>query len=233
MTASSRKHEDKDLTLTPLPRQRLAEQIAEMLRHQIILGELEPGVPIHERETAEALGVSRTPLREALFILESDGLIRMAPARTPVVADPSYREIADMLRVQSALEGLAGECVCDTISDEEVDEIAELNERMNVLSEGPDTIEFFRIDMAFHEAIVAATRNDPLIRTHRQYHIRLWRARYQASANKVKRGLTLQDHGRIVDGLRTRDKKLTSDLMHTHLNRAVVNIRSIYKDRTD
>ncbi len=216
--------------LPSLPRQRLAEQIAEMLRHQIILGDLGPGVPVHERETAEALGVSRTPLREALFILEADGLVRMAPARTPTVADPSFIEISQMLLVQSALEGLAGECACAQISDAEVIEIAALHDRLMALSDSDDALEFFRIDMAFHEAIVASTGNDPLIRTHRQYHIRLWRARYQSSEKRVNRKKTLQDHGRIVEGLRGRDPTIAGGILREHLLRAIQNLSEIYNE---
>lgn len=219
--------------LPALPRQRLAEQIAEMLRHQIILGDLEPGVSIHERETAEALGVSRTPLREALFILEADGLVRMAPARTPVVVDPDYREVADMLRVQSALEGLAGEIACEVASDEEIEEIAGLHDQLLKASRSKDPLEMFSIDMAFHEAIVAATGNDALIRTHRQYHIRLWRARYQASAARVRREKTLEEHSRVVEGLRARDGQTTSTILRNHLRRAIDNIAEIYRNRAD
>lgn len=219
-------------TLSALPRKRLAEQIAEMLRHKIILGDLLPGVAIHERETANALGVSRTPLREALFILESDGLVDMAPARTPTVTDPSYTDLTHMLEVQSALEALAGECACDVISDAELDEIEDIHKQLLVASEGTDPLEFFRIDMAFHTAIVAATRNAPLIRTHKQYHIRLWRVRYHASSKRLKRKLTLDDHGNIVNALRNRDKALTSQILRAHLRRAITNISIIFEEQS-
>jgi len=98
------------IKLPTLPRQRLGDQIAAVLRQQILLGDLKPGNNIPERETSAALGVSRTPLREALLVLEAEGLVEMAPAKSPTVAQPSLIEVTHLLLVQSALEALAGEC---------------------------------------------------------------------------------------------------------------------------
>ena len=115
MKCHGAKLENKDNKLLVIPtilRKRLGDQIADVLRKQILLGELRPGQNIPERETAEALGVSRTPLREALVILDGEGLVLMAPAKSPIIADPSIEDITQLLLVQSALEALAGECAC-------------------------------------------------------------------------------------------------------------------------
>ena len=90
------------------PRQSLASEAADNLREFILLGRLAPGMPVRERDLAEAFGISRTPLKEALRILEAEGLIVYGPTRRPRVADPSLAEINDWLRVQGALEALAG-----------------------------------------------------------------------------------------------------------------------------
>jgi len=96
-----------DLSEIPaLSRKRLGDRIADVLRKQIVLGDLAPGSRIPERETAIALGVSRTPLREALVILESEGLLNMAPARSPVVANPTPDDLIQLLLVQNARKKL-------------------------------------------------------------------------------------------------------------------------------
>ena len=86
------------------PRRSLAMEAAESLREFILLGKLAPGVPVRERDLAEAFGISRTPLKEALRILEAEGLIEYGPTRRPFVADPTLVQINEWLRVQGALE---------------------------------------------------------------------------------------------------------------------------------
>ena len=216
------------IELPPLPRQRLGDQIAEVLRKQILLGDLKPGRNIPERETSAALGVSRTPLREALLTLEAEGLVEMVPAKSPVVAKPSLIEVTHLLLVQSALEALAGECACDEITEDEFDKIDSMHETMLATSETADPIAFFQTDMGFHEAIVASTKNLSLIKTHKQYHARLWRARFMSSRPKISRELAMADHSKIVDGLRARDKKQVSASMQDHLRRAIDNVRLVF-----
>lgn len=231
MNAEKDKKASETPVLPVLMRQRLAEQIAELLRQQIIMGDLKPGTAIHERETSEALGVSRTPLREALLILEADGLIVINPSRSPVIVDPSLKEITDMLHVQSALESLAGEIACDVISETELSELEEIHSRLEKLSVEQNKIEFFQKDMEFHTTLVSATGNLALIRTHRQYHTRLWRARYMVSIQKVNRKLTLEDHRSILDNLRSRKKALVSETLKNHLGRAITKVTALHKDQ--
>ena len=211
-----------------MSRQRLGEQIADILRKQILLGEMIPGRNIPERETAQALGVSRTPLREALLILEGEGLVLMAPAKSPIVANPSIEDITQLLLVQSALEGLAGECACEKITTDELDRIQSMHEEMLVKADHAGALDFFSLDMAFHNAIVAATKNQPLIKTHAQYNSRLWRVRFMSSRRRVKkRSITLLEHANIVEGLRLRDKEQTSGALEKHLRDAITNIAGV------
>ncbi|MGA0251463.1 MAG: GntR family transcriptional regulator, partial [bacterium] len=86
------------------PRKSLAEEAAEALRELILLEKLKPGIPIPERDLASVLGISRTPLREALKILEHEGLIEYSSTRRPFVANPSLLELADLIKVIGALE---------------------------------------------------------------------------------------------------------------------------------
>lgn len=216
------------ITLPTLPRQRLGDQIADVLRQQILLGDLKPGNNIPERETSAALGVSRTPLREALLVLEADGLVEMAPAKSPIVAQPSLIEVTHLMLVQSALEALAGECACDEATTEEIDEIETMHKTMLDMSEDRDPIELFQIDMEFHEAIIASTKNLSLIKTHKQYHARLWRARFLSSRSRVTHEMAMVDHGRIVEGLRRRDKNQVSADMEEHLRRAIENVKIVF-----
>ena len=227
---------DKSATAPMLPglsRQRLADQIAGVLREQMLTGTLNPGNPIHERETAEALGVSRTPLREAILILEAEGLVETSPARSPIVADPSLDELTDLLVVLAHLEALAGELACTKASDEDLAEIRKFYQWMVDHNDGPDTVAYFKTDMAFHRAIVEATGNQPLIKTHQQYNARLWRARYMSSRSRMGRIETMRDHGDIIAALEARDGARTASVLRRHLTQAIRNISRILSESSE
>ncbi|NRA21156.1 MAG: GntR family transcriptional regulator [Oceanospirillaceae bacterium] len=206
------------------PRLTLADEAADNLREFILLEKLAPGTPIPERELAGALGISRTPLREALRLLEIEGLVEYSSTRRPKVADPSIEEIEQNIVVLGALESLAGGLACQHASDAAIDVILQLNQRM-ATGEAADELEFFRLDMLFHAKIVEASGNEPLIETHRQYNARLWRARFISSRRSTRRVNTLAEHQAISEALQQRDAAATEQLMRSHLSSTVENIK--------
>lgn len=214
----------------PLERRSLAEQAADELRKLILLERLKPGTVIPERDIAQALGVSRTPLREALRLLAVEGLVEIAPLQAPRVADPSLQELRHLLQIQGALEGLAGELACAEATDAELRHFAKLEKQMRRLSEQPDAMRFFECDMAFHRAIVEAAHNPPLAETHAAYHARLWRARFISSRRRVNREGTLNQHRQIVDALSARDPRKAANALKQHLKTAVTNIQKAHRD---
>lgn len=213
------------------PRLTLAEVAANKLREFILLEKLPPGATISERDVATALGISRTPLRAALAILEQEGLIDYSVTRRPRVANPSLEEIAQNLIVIGALEALAGELACQHASDDEIAHIVELNRQMQEGSGHLEPLEFFRTDMAIHEAIVRASGNLPLIETHRQYNARLWRARFVSSRRSAGRERTLAEHSAIATALSARDAKASAAALRAHLASAINNISFALKER--
>jgi DNA-binding GntR family transcriptional regulator len=227
MSAPDVESSNNAVQIPGLARQRLADQIADVLREQMLVGSLVPGSPIHERETAAALGVSRTPLREAVLILEAEGLVDTSPARSPIVANPSLEELTNLLIVQCTLEGLAGELACLNATDDEISAIRGYYETMVQTNDSPNTVEFFRTDMTFHESIVQASRNQPLIKTHKQYNTRLWRARYMSSRSRLGRINTMRDHAEMLGGLEARDGARIAAVMREHLTAAIINVTKI------
>ena len=213
------------------PRRSLAEEAAENLREFILLGKLQPGTAIPERDLAQALGISRTPLREALRLLEIDGLVEYSATRRPHVADPSLEELAQNIKVLGALEALAGETACVEATDAEIAEIQRLRQAMDENSETLAPLEFFQFDMSFHSAIVSASRNSPLIETHRQYNARLWRARFLSSRRASRRDNTLTEHAQIADSLGRRDAQATADALKDHLKSTIANIANIQSSK--
>jgi len=214
-----------------IERKSLAERIADELRDLVLVEKLAPGAPIPERETAEALGVSRTPLRESLRILAAEGLVEIEPNRAPTVANPSIADIGKLLEVQGALESLAGELACEHASEANINDIVDIESEMRAASDHSDPLDFFQLDMTFHSLIVAASGNEPLIQTHRNYNSRLWRARFISSRQRVNRPGTLKQHVTIVDALKKRDSAACASALRAHLQAGYMNIESVLSSR--
>lgn len=213
---------DADLALER-PRATLAEIAADKLREFILLEKLRPGAPVPERDISAALGISRTPLRGALTMLEQEGLVRYSATRRPHVADPSLQEISQYLVVMGTLEALAGELACDAASDEQIYEIVAMEQSLADRSGKVEALEFFRGDMQMHTAIVKAAGNPALMATHQQYNARLWRARFVSSRRSSGREQTIAEHKAIVEGLSSRNASATAASLRTHLSSAVAN----------
>lgn len=211
------------------PRKTLAEEAADNLREFILLEKLAPGTAISEVELADALGISRTPLREALRLLEIEGLVEYTSTRRARVADPSLEELSKYIKVLGALEALAGELACEQASDADITEIVALGREMEEGVAVNDPLTSFRLDMAFHARLVEASRNEPLIETHRQYNARLWRARFISSRRKTRRDTTLMQHDHISEALQRRDKQAVAHALRAHLDTTILNIRGVFE----
>ncbi len=225
---------DSDLqshgALPRMARKSLAEQVADELRNLVLLEKLKPGAAIPERETAEALGVSRTPLRESLRILASEGLVDIAPNRAPRVADPSLSDIRSLLQVQGVLEALAGELACEVGSDAELKAIHALEKEMQRVSDSCEPVEFFKMDMRFHESIVAASKNQALVTTHKTYNTQLWRARFIASRTRVNRVGILEQHSEIAEALISRQSDNCARALRRHLEFGFRSISKVFRE---
>ena len=209
----------------------LSEDAAATLREMILLEKLPAGMALPERDLAEALGVSRTPMREAIRLLANEGLVSYTPSRRPYVADPSLDEINECLRVQGALEALAGEWACELASDKELQHIAAINLSIAESADAEGKLAAFQQDMQFHDAIVAASRNKALFETHAKYNARLWRVRFLSSQRHQGRDETRREHLEIVDALMVRDPQRTAEALKNHLRTAESNIAAALAER--
>nr|WP_306269424.1 GntR family transcriptional regulator [Pararhizobium sp. IMCC3301] len=211
----------------------LAEDAAQTLRSMILLEKLPPGISLPERELSEALGISRTPLREAIRLLANEGLVQFTAARRPFVANPTLDEINNCLRVQGALEAVAGELACVRASDGELQEIAKINQAIAEINtdDGDGKLAGFQADMRFHEAIVRAAGNPPLAETHAAYNARLWRVRFLSSQRRAGRISTRQEHSDIVAALLARDARAAARALKAHLKTAETNIAQALSER--
>jgi DNA-binding GntR family transcriptional regulator len=183
----------------------LAEQIATQLRREILRGKLPPGATIKERDNASEMGVSRTPLREAIRILATEGLVELRPARSPIVSMPTVKQVSDDIEVLLAVEILSAELACVRATDEDIAGIAAIQAEIAAKFDTVDPLDLFEIDMNFHRAIALAAHNAPLADIHRTFLGRLWRSRFLAAVQRRNRERVVAHHDDILAALQNRD----------------------------
>ncbi|MHA6262551.1 GntR family transcriptional regulator [Arenibacterium sp. CAU 1754] len=209
--------------------QNLPEQIAQQLRRDILQGKLQPGASIKERDNASDLGVSRTPMREAIRILAKEGLVQLRPARSPIVAQPSLAEVSNSIDVLSALEMLSGKLACLRASDKEIAEIRKSERYLAENYDKLDDVERFEADMNFHIAIAKASHNEALAETHMSYLARLWRARFLSAMKKRSRDRVLRQHEAIIRSIEARDVAATQAALDDHLEHLLINVEEFFE----
>lgn len=211
----------------------LAEQIARQLRRDILRGKLPPGTSLKERDNAAEMGVSRTPMREAIRILAQEGLVILRPARSPIVAQPSIKEISDQVEVLLALEKLSAELACKNATDAEIDALAGTLDYMDKNFESADPLDMFEVDMGFHAELVRMSHNDVIAELHQTLLERLWRARYLAARRRRNRERVIVQHGGIVEALRNRDRAAALDAIEKHLGHLDRDIRAVLEQEAE
>lgn len=195
----------------------LAEQIAAQLRRSILRGTLAPGAPLKERDTAAAMGVSRTPMREAIRVLAQEGLVVLRPARSPVIAQPTIKDVCDQIIVLRTLEILSARLACVAATDADLADIARLHREVAEKYDALDALDAFELDMGFHRRIAQASGNAALAETHEAYLARLWRARYLSARMRRNRARVVGNHEGLLAALMARDETAVEAAARAHL----------------
>jgi DNA-binding GntR family transcriptional regulator len=197
----------------------LHDEVLARLRDYIVEGNLEDGARIPERELSLRFGISRTPLREALKVLASEGLIELLPnrgARVRTMRAEDIREVFDMI---GGLEALAGRLACEQISEAEIAEIEALHHEMYGFYLRRNLHDYFRCNQAIHQKIVDAARNNALRMTYATLGSQIQRFRYTANlaTSRDRWAEAVREHESILDALRRRAGDELSDILFRHL----------------
>ncbi|KQT79796.1 GntR family transcriptional regulator [Methylobacterium sp. Leaf465] len=189
------------------------------LRDYVVEGNLAPGARVPERLLCERFGISRTPLREALKVLASEGLIDLLPNRGARVRQLGPDEMVALFDVMGGLEALAGRLACEKITEAGFAEIERLHHEMYAAYLRRDLHGYFAGNQAIHDRIVEAADNEPLRTTYANFAGRLRRVRYAANLDKDRDrwGEAMREHEEILDALRRRAGPELSDILFRHL----------------
>lgn len=210
----------------PISRKPLHEQAVDRVRDLIVRGDLRPGERLNERLLCEQLGISRTPLREAIKFLASEGLVDLLPHRGAVVTALDTQRLAHALEVMGALEALAGELACRKASEARIGEIRALHAEMLAMYARKDLAGYFRFNQAIHLAIVEASGNPVLATMYRQLNVNARRARYMANLSKERWDAAVREHEEILRALERRDVPALQRLLRDHLANKLASVLS-------
>jgi DNA-binding GntR family transcriptional regulator len=188
----------------------------------IVEGELAPGVKLNERVLAERLGTSRTPLREALKSLASEGLVELLPNRGAVVALLDAQRIRDVFVVMGGLEALAGELACRNASEADIADIRALHYQMVAHYQRGELAPYFRANQQIHLRLMETSGNAVLAQTYRQLNDQVRRARYLANTSRERWHRAVEEHTAILDALVARDAARLQRLLQDHLGHKMV-----------
>jgi DNA-binding GntR family transcriptional regulator len=172
---------------------------------------------LNERQLCETLGISRTPLREALKVLAAEGLIDISPNRGAAVARMSEAEIREAFEVLSGLEAFSGELACERITDEEVEQIRALHAAMLECSARNDLPGYYSRNQQIHDRINLAARNQVLRQTYLSVNRRVQALRLRSNLKAPKWASAIEDHEQMLLALQGRDGARLGRILRQHL----------------
>lgn len=204
-------------TVPKVERQRLHDTVVQHIRRCIVEGVLEPGKRLNERELCETLGISRTPLREALKVLAAEGLIEISPNRGATVTKMSEAELRETFELMSGLEAFSGELACERITVAELAEIEALHYAMLACRAQNNLAGYYSRNQAIHDRINEAARNSALRQTYIAVNRRLQALRFRSNYQTQRWDSAIHDHGEMLKALEARDGKRLAAILRQHL----------------
>lgn len=195
----------------------LRDVVFQTLRQAILRGELEPGERLMEIQLANKLGVSRTPIREAIRKLELEGLVLMIPRRGAIVAEITEKSLKDVLEVRKALEELSVQLACERITEEEIEQLKDAAKNFEEALKTEDVTAFAEADVQFHDVIYFSTQNQRLIQLLYNLREQMYRYRVEYLKRKEVHPTLLEEHNYIIQCLEKRDKFGATKAISTHI----------------
>ncbi len=196
----------------------LRDVVFNTLRQAILTGELKPGERLMEIHLANKLGVSRTPIREAIRKLELEGLVTMIPRRGAEVAQITEKSMNDVLEVRRALDALCVELACERITPEDTERLKLACEAFETAVKTRDIKQIARADVELHDIIVQATGNQRLIQLINNLSEQMYRYRFEYIKDISQHQCLIDEHRMIYEAIVKNDKEAASQAAHVHID---------------
>ncbi|KIC47285.1 GntR family transcriptional regulator [Ruegeria sp. ANG-S4] len=200
-----------------IKRTTLHEELVERLRDLVVEDVLKPGEKVPEKQLCDSLGVSRTPLREALKVLASEGFVILQANRGARVASVTREELENTFPVLAALEQLAGELACRNLEPAEIEWIETCHKAMLQAYRARDRQAYFKANQDIHQALIRGARNDILENHHKLLAARVRRARFMANLSEERWAQAIEEHETMMAMLRVENAEGLGQIMKLHM----------------
>lgn len=202
----------------------LREVVFKTLRQSILTGELKPGERLMEIHLAEKLGVSRTPIREAIRKLELEGLVTMIAPRSGGCKDLG-KNLKDVLEVRTCLDSLAVRLACQRITDEQIDDLKKACDDFVLATKTGEATAITKADVKLHDVIVRATGNERLQQMINTLSEQMYRYRFEYIKDSAYHALLIEEHRRIYESIAARDEERAVAEITQHIENQLYTIR--------
>ena len=192
-------------------------QVAERLRVLIDSGELAPGTRLNEIELCNTMGVSRTPLREAIRSLATEGLIELQPNRGAIVSIVSQEDVTEILPIMASLEGLGGRLAAMHMDQSKIAQVRKIHDQMISHYKNNEVAEYFETNRLIHELITEGSGNQTLVDTINSLSAKVRRARFTAQMTKESWTKAVSEHEEMIAALEAQDPDRLEAILVQHV----------------
>lgn len=202
----------------------LRRKVFAVIEEAVLTGKYKPGESLTEARLAAELGVSRTPIREALTQLEHEGLLQLIPNKGALVTGISAKDIQDIYTIRMMIEGLAARWAAENIDEEELKDLQDAIELEEFYTLKNDIQHLIELDSRFHQIIYKASKSRPLMYMLKTFHHYIQGARSQSIATPGRAYKALQEHKVILRAIKERDGAKAEQLTAEHIQKASANL---------
>lgn len=196
----------------------LRDVVFNTLRQAILTGELKPGERLMEIHLANKLGVSRTPIREAIRKLELEGLVTMIPRRGAEVAQITEKSMNDVLEVRRAMDALCAELACERITDQETEQLRQACVAFETAVKTKEVKKIAQADVELHDIIVQATGNQRLVQLINNLSEQMYRYRFEYIKDASQHQRLIEEHRVIYESILKKDRETASQAARVHID---------------
>jgi len=207
----------------------LGGKVFARLKSAILSGEYNDGAELRENTVAEKLGVSRTPVREAIRQLEKEGLVEVYPNRRAHVKGITFKDVEDIYQIRSRLEGLCARMAVSSISEEQLNHLEEIIFLTKYYEQKNDAEHLLMMDGQFHEVLYASCGSKILENQLRDYHQYVKSARLTSLKRQERTRKSVEEHEEILEAIKSRDAVRADELARNHILNAMESIRQVKK----
>ncbi|MCI9611830.1 MAG: GntR family transcriptional regulator [Eubacterium sp.] len=209
----------------------LRDVVFQTLREAILKGDLRPGERLMELQLAAKLGVSRTPIREAIRMLEQEGLAVTIPRKGAEVARMTEKDMEDVLQIREALDDLAVQVACDKITQEQLERLMATMKNFELAVQAGDLSKIVAYDVEFHDVIYEATDNPKLVILLSNLREQIYRYRVEYLKEKENYPMLIVEHEEIVQALKQKNKERVADAMRNHIRNQAEVVKNIIREQ--